>query len=85
MTLWKRLRQLVLQYPTVDADDCEKEALMRELYITSGEKQNRYFYSQYSDFSDVSIDFGSDGMDKDLPYGQVCIETTRNICLGRFL
>lgn len=33
---------------------------MRELYITSGEKQNQYFYSQYSDFSDVSIDFGSD-------------------------
>ena len=60
MTLWKRLRQLVLQYPTADADDCENDALMRELYITSGEKQNRYFYSQYSDFSDVSIDFGSD-------------------------
>ena len=33
---------------------------LQKLYITSGEKQNQYIYSQYSDFNDVTIDFGND-------------------------
>lgn len=63
MKLWEALRQLVLTYPT--ASDIEKDAqsLIRRMYVTSGNKQNCYLYSQYSDFSDVVIDFSNNKID----------------------
>ena len=62
MALWMKLRQTTLAYPTADSEIRESEELIRKLYVTSGQPQNRYFYSQYSDFSDVTIDFGSDAI-----------------------
>ena len=60
MMLWKQLRTLVLQYPTAGISDWQNNEYLQKLYITSGEKQNQYIYSQYSDFNDVTIDFGND-------------------------
>lgn len=60
MQLWERLRTLVLQYPTAGISDWQDNEYLKKFYITSGEKQNQYIYSQYSDFNDVTIDFGSD-------------------------
>ncbi len=60
MRLWEQLRMLVLQYPTASIADWENNEYLQKLYITSGAKQNQYIYSQYSDFNDVTIDFGSD-------------------------
>lgn len=57
---WQELREIVLRYPTADENELDLSELIREYYITSGEKQARYFYSQYSDFTDVTIDFGND-------------------------
>lgn len=58
--LWKQLRTLVLQHPTASVSDWENNEYLQKLYITSGKKQNQYIYSQYSDFNDVTIDFGND-------------------------
>jgi hypothetical protein len=60
MQLWEQLRILVLQYPTASMSDWQDNEYLQKLYITSGVKQNRYIYSQYSDFNDVTIDFGND-------------------------
>lgn len=60
MQLWEQLRTLVLQYPTASMSDWQNNEYLQKLYITSGIKQNRYIYSQYSDFNDVTIDFGND-------------------------
>ena len=60
MQLWEQLRLLVLQYPTASAYDWQNNEYLQKLYITSGEKRNQYIYSQYSDFNDVTIDFGND-------------------------
>lgn len=60
MQLWEQLRELVLQYPTASVCDWKKNEYLQKLYITSGEKRNQYIYSQYSDFNDVTIDFGND-------------------------
>ena len=60
MQAWEQLRTLVLQYPTASASEWERNDYLKKYYITSGEKQNQYLYSQYSDFNDVTIDFGND-------------------------
>lgn len=60
MQLWEQLRTLTLQYPTASISDWENNEYLQKLYITSGVEQNQYIYSQYSDFNDVTIDFGSD-------------------------
>ena len=60
MQLWEQLRSLVLQHPTASTYDWQNNEYLQKLYITSGEKQNQYIYSQYSDFNDVTIDFGND-------------------------
>lgn len=60
MMSWKELRELVMKYPTADEADLKTNILFRQNYITSGVPQARYFYSQYSDFSDITIDFGTD-------------------------
>lgn len=60
MEFWKQLRTLVLRYPTASTSEWEENSYLQKLYITSGRKQNKYIYSQYSDFSDVTIDFEND-------------------------
>lgn len=60
MQLWEQLRKLVLQFPTASACDWKKNEYLQKFYITSGEKRNQYIYSQYSDFNDITIDFGND-------------------------
>lgn len=60
MQLWEELRTLVSRYPTASKSNWESNEYLQKLYITSGVKQNQYIYSQYSDFNDVTIDFGND-------------------------
>lgn len=60
MKLWEQLRTLVLSCPTASKDQREGNKLIQKLYITSGKPQDRYLYSQYSDFNDVTIDFSND-------------------------
>lgn len=60
MQLWEQLRTLVLQHPTASISDWENNEYLQKFYITSGVKQSQYIYSQYSDFNDVTIDFGND-------------------------
>ncbi len=62
MVLWMKLRQTALSHPTASTALYDSDELIRKLYITSGQPQNRYLYSQYSDFSDVTIDFGNDAI-----------------------
>ena len=60
MNVWRELRRIVLKYPTVNAKIRDENDTLRKLYITSGIPQNKYLFSQYSDFKDVTIDFGMD-------------------------
>ena len=60
MKLWALLRDIVIKYPTADAELLQQIEIIRKLYITSGEPLNRYVYSQYSDFNNVVIDFSGD-------------------------
>lgn len=60
MKLWENLRTLVLTYPTADLTDRENIPEIKRYYITGGSKLNQYIYSQYSDFSYVTIDFEND-------------------------
>lgn len=60
MEFWQWLRNLVLRHPTLNQEEYESDKEFTKLYITSGTKQNRYLFSQYSDFTDVVIDFGTD-------------------------
>lgn len=62
MALWRNLRMTTLCHPTADAELHDTDELIHKLYITSGKVQNRYFYSQYSDFSSVTVDFGNDAI-----------------------
>ena len=58
--MWKDLRDLTLRLPEAWNDECEANAYARQLYITSGKPQDRYFYSQFGDYQDAIIDFGTD-------------------------
>lgn len=49
---------MVLRYPTVSGDERNSNELIGRLYISGEKPLNRYLYSQYTDFSDVVIDFG---------------------------
>lgn len=60
MRIWEQLREVVLQYPTASVSEWENNEYLKKFYITSGVKQNKYIYSQYSDFQDVTIDFDND-------------------------
>lgn len=62
MALWMNLRMTTLCHPTADVELHDTDELIRKLYVTSGKAQNRYFYSQYSDFSSVTVDFGDDAI-----------------------
>lgn len=62
MVLWMNLRMTTLCHPTADVELHDTDELIRKLYVTSGKAQNRYFYSQYSDFSNVTVDFGDDAI-----------------------
>lgn len=62
MVLWMNLRMTMLCHPTADVELHDTDELIRKLYVTSGKAQNRYFYSQYSDFSNVTVDFGDDAI-----------------------
>lgn len=58
--MWKDIRILTLLLPEAWNDECETNAYARQLYITSGKPQDRYFYSQFGDYQDTIIDFGTD-------------------------
>ena len=60
MKIWELLRTLTLMYPTASEAEHDDNEHIQKLYITSGIKQNHYMYSQYSDFNDVTVDFGND-------------------------
>lgn len=58
MQLWEKIRDVVMRYPTSSEKEYEEESIIRRLYISSGNIQNAYLYSQYSDFRDIILDFG---------------------------
>lgn len=60
MEKWRLIRNLALKYPTASKDMHESDELIKALYITSGKKISSYLYSQFTDFSDVVIDFAID-------------------------
>ena len=60
MKLWKAMRETTLRHPTSDSLQKDSNALIRQTYITSGEEINSFIYSQYSEFTNVSIDFSGD-------------------------
>ncbi len=60
MGVWQSLRDVVLRYPTATEDERNSNELLMRLYISGEKPLNKYFYSQYTDFSDVVIDFGID-------------------------
>lgn len=60
MSVWRNMRETVLRFPTASAEDRNNNQDIMKLYITSSEKQNAYLYSQYSDFSNVTLDFTND-------------------------
>lgn len=60
MQLWNSLRDTVLRYPTADEQLREYNEVIHKLYITLGEATDRYIYSQYSDFTDVTISADND-------------------------
>lgn len=62
MEVWQSLREVVLRHPTASIDEYNENELLRRLYVSAQAPLNRYLYSQYTDFSDVIIDFG---MNKD--------------------
>lgn len=60
MIIWQVLREILLCHPTASSQLYDKSDIVHDLYITSGKPNNRYLYSQYSDYSFVTIDFGDD-------------------------
>lgn len=58
---WKEMREVVLRMPTMS---CAEEGIARfianDFYVLLPEKQDRYYYSQRSDFKEVSISFTKD-------------------------
>lgn len=58
--LWKRLRKIVLKYPTANEENYTTNDLIKNLYIQGDEDLNQYLYAQKGDFSDVVIDFKND-------------------------
>ena len=60
MEIWRNLRETVLRYPTASSEVRAANSVVKELYITGGGKRNRYLYSQYSDYANVTLDFNND-------------------------
>lgn len=60
MQRWKELRERVLQYPTAETAEWERDKYIHKFYITSEKKQDRYLYSQEGDFKDVMLNFDCD-------------------------
>ena len=56
---WKRLRDMVLKYPTVDEKMYQKDILFMEYYIhnTHCTDYNSYFFHEYNDFAKVNVFF----------------------------
>lgn len=63
MQIWHELRELVLTFPTANQRQYNADYNLKMLYITAGKKINKYLYSQYYDFDDVIIDFGTSKID----------------------
>ena len=60
MDLWKRLRKVVMKYPTADQNAYNEEMIIREMYINSDTNLNKYLYTQRLDFDNVVVDFNND-------------------------
>lgn len=66
ISLWKNLRNCVLQYPTVSLNDMLKEenkefiSIIKTFYIKNIGENSHYRFAQKGDFSDVIIDFYND-------------------------
>lgn len=77
MEKWRLIRNLALKYPTASKDMHESDELIKALYITSGKKICSYLYSQFTDFSDVVIDFAK-GREAFLKSGRAKIKGESN-------
>ena len=64
MKKWTELRKLVLQYPTVSAEDASKNFIFHNYYVQLPSKGNTLYYSQEDDFRKFEVSF----LNKDLSY-----------------
>ena len=62
MSLWKALRQTVLQYPRAGLDVLNGNPIIRTYYIPLAQDRHCYFYAQKGDFSEVILSFDQDKM-----------------------
>ena len=74
MDLWKRLRKVVMKYPTADQNAYNEEMIIREMYINSDTNLNKYLYTQRLDFDNVVVDFNNDIDTKDYVLGKLSKE-----------
>lgn len=58
--LWKKLRKIVMKYPTANEEIYNKEQIVKQLYINSDKELNKYLYVQKGDFSNVLVNFDDD-------------------------
>lgn len=64
MKKWTELRRLVLQYPTVSAEDAAKNFIFPNYYVQLSQKGNVLYYSQEDDFRKIEVSF----LHKDLSF-----------------
>lgn len=50
INLWKRLREQVLKYPTIDKHEIEKNLNFKSIYLQAPKKMSGYSYSQEDDY-----------------------------------
>ena len=62
MSLWKVLRQTVLQYPRAGLDILNGNPIIRTYYIPLARDRYCYFYAQKGDFSEVILSSNQDKM-----------------------
>lgn len=60
VNLWKEMRRTTLQFPTASKFEANNNEIIEKFYIKDISKKSHYYYVQYNDFSDISLDFSED-------------------------
>lgn len=60
MKAWDEWRNVALKHPTASVEEHDESKTIRNSYINLGEQTNSYVYSQFSDFSDITIHLDED-------------------------
>lgn len=54
---WKKLREMVLQYPTLSAEQFDEDGIAYNFYVEMPEENDCIFYEQEEDFNNVQVFF----------------------------